>query len=137
MLKAELREKVKEVREATCQWTWENLQLWAGAFPSPPGRGFRLDSLIDFLPSNSQAGKEMIGFDTWVEEKGLHRRGESVRRKLLKQERPQPYRRTVVNPSILGPFMDFLVKQASEVGYNGQRLLLERKDLGLKKATTR
>ncbi len=85
----------------------------------------------------------MIGFDRWVEVKGLRRQGWSIRkiarelglhrktvRKILRQERPEPYQRTMKKPTILAPFMDFLVKRAPEVDYCARRLFLELQDLG-------
>ena len=87
----------------------------------------------------------MISFDKWVEVKGLHRQGWSIRkivrelgmdrktvRKALSQERPQLYRRKVKKPTILVPFTVFLIRRAPEVDYCAKRLSLELKELGYK-----
>ena len=104
-----------------------------------------MDRMVDCLPGTYQGGEEMIGFERWAEAKGLYRHGWSIRkiaqelgmdrktvRKVLSQERPEPYRRTVRKPSILAPFMDLLVRRAPEVDYCAQRLFLELKELGYK-----
>jgi hypothetical protein len=111
--------------------------LWEG--------GKEMDSVVVSLSGKYQGGKEMIGFDWWVEVKGLHKQGWSIRkiarelgmdcgtvRKVLRQDRPEPCRRTARKPSILAPFTDFLRRRAPEVDYCAQRLFLELRELGYK-----
>jgi transposase len=107
------------------------------------GKGEGVNRFVNFLPGNSQGGKEMIGFDRWIEVKGLRQRGWSIRkiarelamdrktvRRALSQARPQPYRREVKKASILAPYMGFLLRRAPEVDYWARRLFLELKGMG-------
>ncbi len=96
-----------------------------------------MDDLVQCPPQPAGEG-EMIGFELWTDVQVRARRGEARRkiarelgldrktvRRILAQERPQPYCRTKPRGSILEPYRAFLVRRVEEVDYNAHRLFLE------------
>jgi transposase len=100
------------------------------------------DLLHSPLNSRKEEG-EMIGFDLWTEIHARARRGEAKQkmarelgldrktvRRLLAQERPIPYQRTMTRPSLVTPYLDYLQRRVTEVDYNAYRLFQELKGQG-------
>jgi transposase len=85
----------------------------------------------------------MIGFDLWTEIHARARRGEAKQkmarelgldrktvRRLLAQERPVPYQRTMTRPALVTPYLDYIQRRVTEVDYNAYRLFQELKGQG-------
>jgi transposase len=90
-------------------------------------------------PQKLLAGERpMIDFDLWTEVHARFRRGQGKRtmarepgldrqtiKRILAQERPGPYRRTVPRPSVVTPYLDYIQRRATEVDYNASRIFQE------------
>jgi transposase len=100
-----------------------------------------MDNLLHSPPS-SRTG-EMIGFDLWTESHARARRGEAKQkmarelgvdrptvRRLLAQERPMPYQRTVTRPSIVQPYLDYIQHRVMAVDCHAYRIFQELKAQG-------
>jgi transposase len=85
----------------------------------------------------------MIGFDLWTEIHARARRGAAKQkmarelgvdrktvRRLLAQERPMPYQRTVTRPSMVKPYLDYIQHRVMAVDYNAYRIFQELKSQG-------
>jgi transposase len=95
-------------------------------------------------PPHSRKGTgEMSGFALWTEIHARARRGEAtpkmVRelgvdrqtvRRLLAQERPMPYPRTVIRPSRVSPYRASIQRRVTEVDDKADRLFQELKAQG-------
>jgi len=77
----------------------------------------------------------MIGFETWTMIKALHRQGWAKRkiarevevdrntvRRVLRQDRPQPYARRPARPTLLTPYEAFIRQRVTEVDYCARRI---------------
>jgi transposase len=97
-----------------------------------------MDDLLHSPPNSLQEEGEMIGFDLWTEIHARARRGEAKQtmaralgidrktvRRLLAQERPVPYQRTVPRPSRVTPYLDYIQRRVIEVDYNAYRIFQE------------
>jgi transposase len=73
----------------------------------------------------------MLGFDLWTEIHARARRGEAkpkmarefgvdrqTVRRLLAQERPTPYQRTVTRPALVSPYRAYIQRRVTEVASN-------------------
>lgn len=80
----------------------------------------------------------MIEVELWTEVHARFRQGQGKRKiarelgldrktvtRVLAQERPAPYRRTVARPTVVTPYLDYLQRRAPEVDYNAYRLFQE------------
>jgi transposase len=85
----------------------------------------------------------MIDFTLWTEVHARFRRGQGKRtmahelgldrktiKRILAQERPEPYRRIVPRPSIVTPYLDSIQRRATDVDYNAYRIFQELQALG-------
>jgi transposase len=80
----------------------------------------------------------MIDFELWTEVHARFRQGHGKRKmarelgvdrktikRILAQERPAPYRRTVTRPTVVTPYLDAIRRRAAEVDYNAYRIFQE------------
>lgn len=80
----------------------------------------------------------MIDFELWTEIHARFRRGQGKRtmarelgldrktvKRILAQERPGSYRRTVPRPSVVTPYLDYIQRRAVGVDYNAYRIFQE------------
>jgi transposase len=80
----------------------------------------------------------MIDFELWTEVHARFRQGQGKRKlarelgldrktvkRLLAQEQPAPYRRTVSRPTVVTPHLDDIRRRAAEVDYNAHRIFQE------------
>ena len=80
----------------------------------------------------------MIEFELWTEVHARFRQGHGKRKmarelgldrktikRILAQERPAPYRRTVARPTVVTPYLDDIRRRAAEVDYNAYRIFQE------------
>jgi transposase len=85
----------------------------------------------------------MIEFELWTEVHARFRRGQGKRttarelgldrktvKRLLGQERPAPYQRTVSRPAVVAPYLDHIQRRVAEVDYNAYRIFQELQALG-------
>jgi transposase len=85
----------------------------------------------------------MIEFELWTEVHARFRRGQGKRtiarelgldrktvKRLLGQEWPVPYRRTVSRPAVAAPYLDHIQRRVAEVDYNAYRIFQELQALG-------
>jgi len=102
-----------------------------------------LSRITAFLSTLSMGEGEIIGVDLWTEIHARARRGEAkqemarelgVDRKtvgrLLAQERPMPYQRTIIRPSLVSPYWAYIQRRVTEVDDNAYRLFQELKAQG-------
>ena len=102
-----------------------------------------MDDLLHSPPHSLTGEGEMIGFDVWTEIHARARRGEAKQkmarelgvdrktvRRLLAQERPMPYQRTVTRPALVSPYRAYIQRRVTEVDYNAYRLFQELKAQG-------
>src|SRR5919199_2437791 len=86
--------------------------------------GRDMDDLLHSPPNGLKGEGEMIGFDLWTEIHARARRGEAKQkmarelavdrktvRRLLAQERPVPYQRTVARPSLVAPYLAYIQRR--------------------------
>jgi transposase len=80
----------------------------------------------------------MIDFELWTEVHARFRQGHGKRKlarelgldrktvkRILAQERPAPYRRTVSRPTVVTPYLEWIHRRAAEVDYNAYRIFHE------------
>jgi transposase len=80
----------------------------------------------------------MIEFELWTEVHARFRQGQGKRKiarelgldrktvkRILAQERPAPYQRTVARPTVVTPYLGYLHQRAPAVDYNAYRLFQE------------
>jgi transposase len=85
----------------------------------------------------------MISFDLWTEIHARARRGEAKQkiarevgvdrktvRRLLTQERPMRYQRTVSRPALVSPYLAYIQRRVTAVDYNASRIFQELKAQG-------
>ena len=85
----------------------------------------------------------MIDFELWTEVHARFRQGHGKRKsarergldrktvkRILAQERPVPYRRTAVRPTVVSPDLDDIHQRATEVAYNAYRIFRELHEQG-------
>lgn len=85
----------------------------------------------------------MIDFELWTEVHARFRRGQGKRtmarelgldrktvKRILTQERPTPYHRTVTRPTVVAPYLDYIQRRVTEVDYNAYRIFQELQGLG-------
>jgi transposase len=102
-----------------------------------------MDDLLHSLPNSLTREGEMIGFDLWTEIHARVRRGEAKQkiarelgvdrktvRRLLTQERPMRYQRTVIRPPLVSPHRAYIQRRVTEVDYNAYRSFQELKAQG-------
>ena len=65
-----------------------------------------------------------------TEERAGARTGSEDRQADLAQERPVPYRRTAVRPTVVSPDLDDIHQRATEVAYNAYRIFRELQEQG-------
>src|SRR5919109_5269807 len=96
-----------------------------------PKEGSDMDDLLHSPPNWLKGEGEMIGFDLWTEIHARARRGEAKQkiarelgvdrktvRRLLAQERPIPYQRTVTRAALVSPYRAYIQRRVTEVDYN-------------------
>ncbi|MDQ3830521.1 MAG: IS21 family transposase [Candidatus Tectomicrobia bacterium] len=103
--------------------------------------------MTELLVSSPQkfAGGEspMIDFELWTEVHARFRQGHGKRKmarelgldrktvkRILAQERPASYRRTVSRPTVVTPYLDEIRRRAAEVDYNAYRIFHELQGRG-------
>lgn len=103
-----------------------------------------MDEILIHSPQTYTGGESpMIGFELWTEVHSRFRQGQGKRkiarelgldrktvRRILAQERPVPYQRTVTRPTKVAPYLDYLRQRAPEVDYNAYRLFQELQTQG-------
>jgi transposase len=102
-----------------------------------------MDDLRHSPPNSLTREGEMSGFDLWTEIHARARRAEAKQqmarelggerqtvRRLLTQERPMPYQRTVTRPSRVRLYRAYLQRRAPEVDDNASRIFPELKAQG-------
>ena len=102
-----------------------------------------MDDLLHSPPHSQKGEGEMIGFDLWTEIHIRARRGEAKQkmarelgvdrktvRRLLAQERPMPYQRTVTRPALVSPYRAYIQRRVAEVDDNAYQLFQELKAQG-------
>jgi transposase len=80
----------------------------------------------------------MIEFELWTEVHARFRQGHGKRKiarelgldrktvkRILAHERPAPYRRTVLRPTVVTPYVDYIHQRAAAVDYNASRIFQE------------
>jgi transposase len=101
------------------------------------------ESLVS-SPQKLAAGESpMIGFELWTEVHARFRQGQGKRtmarelgldrktvKRILAEERPGPYRRTITHPSPVAPYRDYIQRRVTEVDYNAARIFQELKAQG-------
>lgn len=99
--------------------------------------------VVDFPQKPVRGESPMIEFDRWMMIKSLYRQGWAKRkiarelvvdrntvRKVLRQERPQPYQRVVPRSSILAPYEGFIQQRVAEVDYSARRVFEDLLTMG-------
>jgi transposase len=98
--------------------------------------------MMELLVSSPQklVGGEspMIDFELWTEVHARFRQGHGKRqmarelgldrktvKRLLAQERPAPYRRSVSQPTVVTPYLNYIRRRAAEVDYHAYRIFHE------------
>jgi transposase len=102
-----------------------------------------MNDLLHSPPNWLQGEGEMIGFDLWTEIHARARRGEAKQkmahelgvdwktvRRLLAQERPIRYQRTVSRPALVSPHLAYIQRRVTEVDDNAYRIFQELKAQG-------
>jgi transposase len=103
-----------------------------------------MDEILVSSPQKLVVGEStMIDFELWTEVHARCRRGQGKRtmarelgldrktvKRLLAQERPTPYRRTVTRPSVVTPYLDYIQRRVTAVDYNAHRIFQELQALG-------
>lgn len=85
----------------------------------------------------------MINFELWTEVHARFRQGHGKRKmarelgldrktvkRILAQERPAPYRRTVSRSTVVTPYLEYIRQRAGEVDYNAYRIFHELQERG-------
>jgi transposase len=85
----------------------------------------------------------MIDFELWTEVHARFRQGHGKRqmarelgldrktvKRILAQERPAPYRRTVSRSTVVTPYLEYIRQRAGEVDYNAYRIFHELQERG-------
>src|SRR5262245_34198712 len=100
--------------------------------PTPRKGGWEMTELLVSSPQKDMRGESpMIDCELWTEVHARFRRGQGKRtsardlgldrktvKRILAQERPGPYRRTVPRPSVVTPDLDYIQRRAVEIGSN-------------------
>ena len=102
-----------------------------------------MDDLLHSPPNWQHGEGEMISVDLWTEIHVRARRGEAKQkiarelgvdrktvRRLLTQERPMHYQRTISRPALVSPHLAYIQRRVTEVDYNAARLFQELKAQG-------
>ena len=103
-----------------------------------------MDEILVSSPQKLVVGEStMIDFELWTEVHARCRRGQGKRtmarelgldrktvKRILAQERPTPYRRTVTRPSVVTPYLDYIQRRVTAVDYNAHRIFQELQALG-------
>jgi transposase len=103
-----------------------------------------MDEILVNSPQKLVVGESpMIDFELWTEVHARFRRGQGKRtmarelgldrktvKRILAQERPMPYRRTVTRPSVVTPFLDYIQRRVTAVDHNAYRIFQELQALG-------
>jgi transposase len=100
-------------------------------------------SLVSSPQKLAVGESQMIEFELWTEVHARFRRGQGKRtiarelgldrktvKRLLGQERPAPYHRTVSRPAVVAPYLDHIQRRVVEVDYNAYRIFQELQVLG-------
>jgi transposase len=103
-----------------------------------------MTELLVSSPQTLAVGESpMIDFELWTEVHARFRQGHGKRKmarelgldrktvkRLLAQERPASYRRTVSRPTVVTPYLDEIRRRAAEVDYNAYRIFHELQSRG-------
>jgi len=102
-----------------------------------------MDNLRHAPPNSLTREGEMIDVDLWTAIHARARRGEAKQkmarergvdrkpvRRLLAQERPRPYQRTVSRPSLVSAYLAYMQRRVAEVDDNAYRIDQELKAQG-------
>jgi transposase len=98
-----------------------------------------MTELLVSSPQKHVVGESpMIDFELWTEVHARFRQGHGKRKmarelgldrktikRILAQERPAPYRRTVSRPTVVTPYLDYIRQRAAAVDYNAYRIFQE------------
>jgi transposase len=112
--------------------------------PTPLEGGWEMTEFLISSPQKLVAGESpMIDFEWWTEVHARFRRGQGKRtiarelgldrktvKRILAQERPAPYCRTVTRPSVVAPYLDYIHRRVTEVDYNAYRIFHELRAQG-------
>jgi transposase len=98
-----------------------------------------MTALLVSSPQKLVVGESpMIDFELWTEVHARFRQGQGKRKmarelgldrktvtRILAQERPAPYRRTVSQSTVVTPYLEYIRQRAGEVDYNAYRIFHE------------
>src|SRR4051812_22523505 len=107
--------------------------------PPPPHGGREMTELLISSPQKRVVGESpMIDFELWTEVHARFRQGQGKRqlarelgldrktvKRILAQERPAPYHRTVSRPTVVTPYLEWIHRRAAEVDDNAYRIFHE------------
>jgi transposase len=103
-----------------------------------------MTALLVSSPQTRVGGESpMIDFELWTEVHARFRQGHGKRKmarelgldrktvkRILAQERPAPYRRTVSRSTVVTPYLEYIRQRAGEVDYNAYRIFHELQERG-------
>ena len=103
-----------------------------------------MTELLVSSPQKRVVGESpMIDFELWTEVHARFRQGHGKRKmarelgldrktvkRILAQERPAPYCRTVSRPTVVTPYLEYIRQRAGEVDYNAYRIFHELQERG-------
>jgi transposase len=103
-----------------------------------------MTELLVSSPQKRVVGESpMIDFELWTEVHARFRQGHGKRKmarelgldrktvkRILAQERPAPYRRTVSRSTVVTPYLEYIRQRAGEVDYNAYRIFHELQERG-------
>jgi transposase len=103
-----------------------------------------MTELLVSSPQKRVGGESpMIDFELWTEGQARLRQGYGKRKlarelgldrqtvnRILTQERPAPYRRTVSRSTVITPYLEYIRQRAGEVDYNAYRIFHELRERG-------
>ncbi len=103
-----------------------------------------MTELLVSSPQKRVVGESpMIDFELWTEVHARFRQGHGKRKmarelgldrktvkRILAQERPEPYRRTVSRSTVVTPYLEYTCQRAGEVDYNAYRIFHELQERG-------
>jgi hypothetical protein len=100
-------------------------------------------SLVSSPQKLAVGESHMSELELWTEVHARFRRGQGKRtmarelgldrkpvKRLLGQERPAPYYRTVSRPAVVAPYLDHIQRRVVEVDYHAYRIFQELQALG-------
>src|SRR5919198_187598 len=107
--------------------------------PPPRDGGSEMMEILVSSPQKLAVGESpMLDFELWTEVHTRFRQGQGKRKlarelgldrktvkRILAQERPAPYHRTISRPAVVTPYLDYIRRRAAEVDYNAYRIFQE------------